>query len=259
MRARRTASALFGAWLVALAGAGAARARLEFPAAAERILGERVDLAPARAGDTAGSASLRVECGDVELFGIAGLRASGARAAGLWHGAVLRGELVQVASPVGAHTRAAAEVGYAAAGGWQGAGRVGFERVALTDHAADQTLVAGVTHRVGAGRAAVIADVEVATGERMRATTLSLAVSARAGPALIVAGLRLDGEAWAGASVGVAARVHPSLSLLAGYDEGSDTLRAGVVVSWRSVEASVGLYQHEVLGASRGATVAWAR
>jgi hypothetical protein len=245
--------------LGACAAAGTARAQLRFPSMAERVAGARVDVAPPRAAFAPEPAALRVEFGDLELFGIPGLRLGGVRAA-FWHrGACFSGSIAQVSSPVGAQSRALAEAGYARRSGWQGAVRAGVERLALDGAAPERRWVTGVISRVDAGPVAAIADVERVAGEHVYATSLALTVLVSAGAARLVANVRIDGDRFVGAGVGVAARLHSALCLMAGYDDGAQTARAGVVVAWRRIEIAAGVFQHPVLGQSQGVTVACTR
>jgi hypothetical protein len=236
-----------------------ARAQLAFPSIVERVTGARVGVAPSGALLAAGPATVRVEVGDVELFGVAGLRSTGVRAAADLGGALLSASLCQVAAPVGSQARATLEVGYARRGAWQGAARVGFERVALDGVPAEDGPLAGAISRVDVGRVAVIADAELLSGERMRATSVSSTVLVRAGVATLVASICIEDERLSGAGVAVGARLDSRLAVVAGYDDVAQTMRAGAVVSWGGVEVAAGCFLHAVLGASQGVSVAWTR
>ena len=68
--------------------------------------------------------------------------------------------------------------------------------------------------------------------------------------------VRIDGDRFVGAGIAAVARLHRSLALLAGYDDGSESARAGVVIDWRGVELATGVFQHPVLGMSQAVSIA---
>jgi hypothetical protein len=253
--------------LVSAAGLGACAALCHaspaggqaFPSMIERIAGARVDVAPPRAPLGSQRAALRIEFGDLELFGIAGLRASGVRASAAPGGALIAASLSQVSSPVGTHARAVAEAGYARRAAWQGAVRWGFERLAIEGAEADRRWVTGAISRVDIGPVAAVADLERVSGEHAYATSLVLAMRVSAGAAQLVGSMRVDGDRFVGAGVAVALRLHSTLGLMAGYDDGSQTARAGAVIAWRGLEIATGVFQHPVLGTSQGVTIACTR
>jgi hypothetical protein len=236
----------------------AARARVEFPSVTERVAGARLAVAPAAALDDSARACVRLECGDIELFGIAGLRASGVRAVAA-RGPVLAGaELVHLGAPVGSQTRLVVEAGGAARGAWEGAVRAGVERLALDGFPGEDTGIIGVINRVDVGRMSAVADVEVELSSP-RSSTVALALGARAGPARLSATLRIDDGRLSAAGASVSARLHPRLALLCGYDDASTSLRAGALVRAGGMEFAFGAFQHPVLGTSQGVSVAWVR
>jgi hypothetical protein len=203
--------------------------------------------------------TLRFEIADAELYGIDGLRSSGARVACRHKSLVFGGWLVNIASPVGDHARAIVEAGFHLGDSWHGIVRGGVERLALIENDPLTWRVAGVESRTEVGRVSTIADVEVIRGHDTYETSMRLAAGVHAGIAELIGTVRIDGDRFAGAGVSTIARVHTNLALLAGYDDGAESLRGGAVVTWRPVEIAIGVYQHPVLGLSQGVSVAWVR
>jgi hypothetical protein len=230
----------------------------DFPSVVERTVGSHVEVAPFRLLSPR-PATLRVEVGDIELFGIAGLRVSGVRAVAAHRRVLLSGSLFQVSSPVGNQSRAMVETGFLARGLWQGALRAGSERVALEGAQADGRRVVGAISRVDVGPAAAVADFERVTGLRVNETTLTLSLLVTAGVVQLAGHARAEGDRFAGAGVAVAARLHSALCLMAGYEDGTQTARAAAVVGWNGFEVAAGAFQHPVLGTSQGVMVACAR
>lgn len=229
-----------------------------FPSVVDRSVG-------IRAGDgyfvvTGADARWCVETGDVELFGIAGLRASGVRATGRVAALPVGVSMTQLASPVGSETRAEVELGYAPGARWHCAARVGVEMVAITGAESEQALVTGLRSRADVGRISAIADVDVVSRPDARDVDVTLGVIARAGRAASLIGTaRFDDVGLAAAGVAFVSRVTGALSLLAGYDDGTDSVRGAAVVSLASWRVSTGVFYHPVLGVSQGVTVAWVR
>lgn len=234
-----------------------ARAALAFPSLTEHVAGARFDVAPARADGT--PASWRVDVADAELFGVAGLRSSGVRAAGRIDAFILGATVVQITSPVGSHLRTVAEAGFVIRGAWQGAARAGIERLALDGAETTRARVAGIASRVDAGRVSLLADIESIDDVQARDTSLVIASSVRAGAAQLTGSVRIDGDRFVGANVSLCARVHRDVALLAGYDDGAESLAAAVVIHIGALEMAAGVSQHPVLGLSHGASVACAR
>ena len=232
-------------------------ATIAFPAVAERVEGARFDVAPARADGT--PAAWRLEVADTELFGVAGLRSTGARLSARIDPFIVNTTLVQIASPVGTHARAVAEGGFVIRGAWQGALRAGVERLALDGTHAAQSRVAGFASRVDAGRVSLLADVESIDDHDVRYTSLVIATRVHAGAAQLTGSVRIDGDRFVGAAVSLCARVRRDVALLAGYDDGAESLSAAVAIGIGPLEIATGVSQHPVLGLSRGASVAWAR
>jgi hypothetical protein len=257
---RRAALRSILAWLSAVAAApSSARAALPFPSVVERVVSARVDIAPVRRVPGGEPASWRVEMADVALHGVSGLHTGGARAAMMIRSAVVTATAVRVASAVGAHDRAAVEAGFVIRGAWQGAVRAGIERLALDGADAATWRVAGLISRADVGRVSLVADIDVLAGHGFHETSLSLCGLVRAGAAQLVGSVRIDGDRLAGSGVAMVARVHAHLALLAGYDDGVESLRAGAVIGWRGIEVAAGVSQHPVLGLSQGVSVACSR
>lgn len=232
---------------------------LAFPSVVEQVCAFRFDVAPVRSAAGQEPAHWRVEIADAELFGISEFRSIGVRASTLYRSLIFNPAIMRVASPVGAHDRAIVECGFKAGEGWQGALRAGAERLALDGAGAVTWRVMGVVSRIDAGRVSVVADAEALHGGGVYETSLSLSARVHAGAARLSGGVRVDGDRFAGAAVSLVARVHPSLALLAGYDDGAQSMRAGAVIRWRDVEIATGVSQHPVLGMSQGVSVACAR
>ena len=236
-----------------------ARGTLAFPSVVDHITGVRADVAPVRSTLRDERASLRIEAADIELYGVTGLRSAGLRASGRARALIMSATLVNIASPVGVHQRGVVEAGCAIGSVWQGTVRAGAERLAL-DREADVTWrVTGAMSRVDVGRVSMLADLDVVQGAQRHETSLVFSARVRTGIAHLIATMRIDGDRFAGTGVAGIARVHPSLGLLAGYNDGSESLSAAVVIDWRAFEISTGVFQHPVLGISQGVTVACAR
>jgi hypothetical protein len=232
---------------------------VEFPSVIDRVLGFRA------AGNgyvvVVGSApSWCVEVGDAELFGIAGLRVSGARASGRAGDVPLALSVAQLVSPVGDEARVDAELGYAPGSRWSCAARVGVETVSLVGTAREDALVTGMCARANAGHVSVVADVDVVSRTLARDIELTFGVVARAGSAAcVVASARFEGSGVAGAGVSLVSRIGGALSLLAGYDDGTESIRGAAVISLNHWRVSTGVYYHGVLGVSQAVTIAWTR
>ena len=234
-----------------------ASAGLAFPSVVERVIGQRLDLAPVREALSDTAAHARVEVADAELYGIDGLRTSGMRATGAVHAFFFTGNVTSIDAPVGSQVRTVIEAGYWLRRGWQGALRTGVERLSLDGNPNLTSPIVGAASRVDAGRVSTVADIEALdTPGAGYETSLSLAFRVRAGAAQLIGGVRIDGDRFAGAGIGALARLHRNLALVAGYDDGSESLRAGVVIDWRGVEVATGVFQHPVLGMSQAVSVA---
>jgi hypothetical protein len=228
-----------------------------FPSVVERVIGTRIDMAPVRAALSDTTAHVRAEVADAELYGIEGLRTSGVRASGAVRAFFVTGTLTTIDAIVGSQQRAVVEAGYSMRRRWQGALRVGSERVDLDGRSSLSTHVAGVASRVDVGRVTTVADIEAMDVDGAGyESSLSLAVRVRAGAAQLIGSIRIDGDRFVGAGVGALARLHRSLALLAGYDDGSESMRAGVVIDWHGVELATGVFQHPVLGMSQAVSIA---
>ncbi len=132
--------------------------------------------------------------------------------------------------------------------------------VAITGAASEQALVTGFLSRADVGRISAIADVDVVSRESARDVDVTLGLVARAGRAASLIGTtRFDGTGIAAAGIAFVSRLTDALSLLAGYDDGTDSVRAAAVVSLASWRVSTGVFYHSVLGVSQGVTVAWVR
>lgn len=235
--------------------AAGARAGLAFPSVVERITGTRIDVAPVRASLGDDFAAWRIELGDTELYGIPGLRTSGARVSGVIRRAVVSGSVVSIASPVGTHARAVVEAGATIGQVWQGAVRAGVERLELDENPPETWHAGGLVSRIDVGCVTALADIDVVAGPGWYDTSLSISTRVRAGAAQLVGTMRIDGDRFVGAGVSVVARLHGSLALLAGYDDGAGSMRAGAVIGWRHVEIATGVFQHPVLGMSQGVSI----
>jgi hypothetical protein len=231
-----------------------AHAHIEFPSVADRALGIR-----AGADLLIPNERWSVEAGDVELFGIAGLRVDGVRTRRRM-GALQAGvSVAQLSAPVGSEARAELEVGYRPSARWLCRARAGVETVALTGIASEAAILAGFHARAQTGRITTIADVDVVTRAEVRDVEVDLAVVARVRMASIVATARFDGRAVASTGVAVVSRLASALSLIAGYDDGTESIRGAAVVSLASWQLGVGIFQHAVLGVSQGVTLSWSR
>jgi hypothetical protein len=242
-----------------LVGATSALAGVEFPSVIDRVVGIRTD---AGAGDFVVSGRRGLPCaeaGDVELFGIAGLRVSGARASSDFGACSVGASASQLMSPVGSETRAYLEGGYQASARWLCAVRAGTEIVSI-EGPGESALVTGVFSRANLGAVSAIADVDVVSRESGRDVDVTLGVVARAGrTTTIVGSARFDGTQVVAAGVALVSRLAGALALLAGYDDGTESVRGAAVVSLSRWRVSTGVFYHGVLGVSHGVTVAWTR
>ncbi len=233
---------------------------VEFPSVVDRSLGLHAGVGDGHFVVTGENSAWLMEAGDVELFGIAGLRVSGVRGSGRMGSATAGASLYQLMSPVGSETRADVEVGYAAAARWRCAARAGVEMVSITGAAGEKVLVTGVASRADVGRISAIADVDVVSREKTRDVEVALGLVARAGRgASVVATARFDGRGVAAAGVAFVSRLTGALSLVAGYDDGTESIRGAAVISLSSWCVCTGVFYHGVLGLSQGVTVSWAR
>jgi hypothetical protein len=236
--------------------ARAASAGLVFPSVVERVIGTRIDVAPVRDALSDTTSRVRVEVADAELYGIEGLRTNGVRASGAVRVLFVTGTMTNIESPVGSETRALVEVGYTIRRRWQGALRAGGERLSLDGMSLFTSRMAGVASRVDVGHVSTIADVEVLdTPGAGYESSLSLAMRVRSGAAQLIGNIRIDGDRFVGAGIAAVARLHESLALMAGYDDGSESMRGAVVIDWRGIEVAAGVFQHPVLGMSQGVSV----
>jgi hypothetical protein len=239
------------AWLM-VSPAGVC-AQVAFPSIEERVVGVRLDVVPLL--EPAAAAGTRVDVGDIELFGIAGLRLSGVRAAGALRSFPVGVSLQQVSSPVGSHRRVTAHGGVMA-GAWRVALRAGVETLALTGAPAESGVVTALVASAEIGATTLVADVESIAGSTGRATTVCAAAAGRVGRyGNVVTSLRYDGPAALAMGVALHVPLHAALSLLAGYDDGTETWRAGAVIGGGRWQVATGVFRHAVLGMSQGASV----
>ncbi len=241
---------------VALLAVTAVPARAQVPAAsvADRIAGVRFDVMPPLVAHDAAQGT--AEFSDVELFGVSGLRLSGARIL-TRVGAVPAGiEIARLGAPVGSHTRATVLVGVSSPR-WHVALRGGVELLSLDGMPGESSTVAALVSVVDAGGAVLLADVETIAGRSGRATFLRIAACGRvAGRSRMLASMRYDGPGALSLGIALAVMLHRSLSLMAGWDDGTETARAGAVVKAGRLALTTAVFQHAVLGVSQGASLA---
>jgi hypothetical protein len=251
VRARRSEARL--AVIVLALAAAPARAQVPFPSVVDRVIGVRLDASRTLVADADPGA--RLECGDMELFGVAGLRLSGARARVRVGGLPAGVELCRLGAPVGSHTRVTGTLGYAAAR-WHGALRAGVESLALAGAPGESAVVTGLVCGLTLARASLFADVESVADAGGRANYLTVAVAGRvADRAIVLTSMRYDGPGALAAGVAALVPVHRALSLLAGYDDGTETARAGAVIAAGRWSLATGAFRHAVLGMSQGVSV----
>jgi hypothetical protein len=248
------------AWLVILTCVWVtdAHSGIEFPSVVDRAIGIRVG-----AGDlfVTGAASRRcVEVGDVELFGMAGLRVSGLRASGQWGSVPVGVSAARLASPVGSESRVDIELGYVTASHSRCVLRVGVEMIEIAGATPERSLIAGALARADVGAVSALADVDVVSRAYASEVDVVLGIVARAGRNVaVVATTRFDGTRAAAVGVAVVSRLTGALSLLGGYDDGTESVRAAAVVTLDAWQLSSGVSYHAVLGVSHGVTLAWTR
>jgi hypothetical protein len=237
--------------------ARAASAGLVFPSVVERVIGARMDVAPGREALSDTTAHVRAEVADAELYGIEGLRTNGIRAAGAVRAVFFTGSVATVTAPVGSQARVVIEAGYVLRHRCQAAVRAGVECLELDGVSTLTTRVAGVASRVDAGRVSVVADLDLHdTYGAGYETSLSLGSRVHGGPAQLIGTIRIDGDRYVGAGVALFVRLNRSLALLAGYDDGTESMRAGLVIDVRGVEVATGVFEHPVLGMSQTMSIA---
>jgi hypothetical protein len=126
--------------------------------------------------------------------------------------------------------------------------------------AGERALITGVFSRADVGAVSAIADVDVVSRENGRDVDVTVGVVARAGhAATIVGSARFDGTNVIAAGVALVSRLTGTFALLAGYDDGTDSVRGAAVVALSGWRVSTGVFYHGVLGVSHGVTVAWTR
>jgi len=244
------------ALLLVLLIAWAPRARAQVPSAslADRITGVRGDASRVLAGD--GGAASFAEFSDVELYGVPGLRLSGVRVATRVHGSPVTLDVARLGAPVGSHTRATVCAGVES-GRWRVALRGGIESLALIGAPGASSIVAAVVSGIDVGNATLSADVESIRDASGNATFLALALE---GPvtshARLLASMRYDGPRALAVGAAAVVPVYRSLSLLAGYDDGTETARLGAVIDAGRLSVTTAAFRHAVLGVSQGASVA---
>ncbi|HEU4929618.1 MAG TPA: hypothetical protein VFU38_07280 [Candidatus Krumholzibacteria bacterium] len=237
--------------------AAGARARIDFPSVTDRAIGIRAGTGVFHRETTGPAWS--VEAGDVELFGIAGLRVSGVRANGRAASLLAGLSIAQLSSPVGSESRAELELGYRPSARWLCLARGGIEMVSIPGTPGESAVVAGFHSRAQAGPISAIADVDVVSRAGARDVELSIGLVGRIGAASIVTTSRFDGNAVASVGIAVVSRFAGRLALLAGYDDGTESIRGAAVVSFSCWQFDVGVFQHAVLGVSQGVTISWLR
>lgn len=252
MRVRQSDASVFAAMLAVVAVPAGA----QVPAAsvADRIAGVRFDVMPPLVAHDVSRGS--AEFSDVELFGVSGLRLSGARI--LTHvGAMPAGlEISRLGAPVGSHARATVVAGVSSSR-WRVALRGGVELLALDGSPGESSTVAALVSVVDTGGATLLADVETIAGREGRATFLKVAACGRlAGRSRMLASMRYDGPGALSLGIALAVMLHRSLSLLAGWDDGTETARAGVLLKAGRLALTTAVFQHAVLGVSQGASLA---
>jgi hypothetical protein len=230
-----------------------AGAQVPFPSVVDRIAGVRLQGARVLTGGA--PRGTRVEFGDMELFGIAGLRLSGVRAEGYAGGWLLGAEVCRLGAPVGTHTRATLCAG-AGAARWRVGVRSGIESLALSGVAGESVVVTALVSGIDVGGVALLADVESLSGSAGRKTSMTVAL---AGPvaagARVLASMRYDGPGALAVGAAAIVPLHRALSLLAGYDDGSETARAGAAVTAGRWSLATGVFRHAVLGMSQGVSL----
>ena len=231
-----------------------ARAQIPFPSVVDRVIGVRLDGSRALlAGEPDGA---RIEFGDLELFGVAGLRLSGTRAAGRVRGLALGAELSRLGAPIGSHSRATVRAGLESAR-WRVALRAGVESLTLAGAPGESALVTGLVSGVDVAGASLVADVESIAGSAGRATFMTVALAGRvADRATVVTSMRYDGPGALAVGAAAVVPVHRALSLLAGYDDGTETARVGATIRAGRWSLATGAFRHAVLGMSQGVSLA---
>jgi hypothetical protein len=233
-----------------------ANAGIEFPSVVDRAVGIRA------AADvlTGATRSRNVEVCDVELFGIAGLRVAGLRASGRWGSFPVGVSAARLASPVGNETRVDIELGYVTASRSRCVTRVGVEMVEITGATPERSIIVGALARADVGAVSVLADIEMVSRAYASDVDVVLGIVARAGRAVaLIATAEFSGTRAAALGVAVVSRLTGALSLLGGYDDGTESVRAAAVVTLAAWQISSGVFYHPVLGVSHGVTLAWSR
>jgi hypothetical protein len=252
VRVWRIDARVLGALLVLTAWPAIAQVPAAF--VADRIAGVRFDVMPPLVAHDGEHGS--AEFSDVELFGVPGLRLSGARVLTRF-GAVPAGiEIARLGAPVGSHARATVIAGVSSPR-WRVGVRGGVELLALNGVPGESFTVAALVSVVDAGGATLLADVETIAGRGARVTFLNIAACGSVtGRSRMLASMRYDGPGALSLGIACALVLHRSLSVLAGWDDGTETARAGVLVKTGRLALTTAVFQHAVLGVSQGASLA---
>ncbi len=201
----------------------------------------------------------RIEVADAQLYGIAGLRVSGVRASGVLGACVLRGEVAQIGSPVGAESRGAIDVAVGSHARWTFGGRAGLARLAIAEATSESRPIVGLVSQVVVGAVTTRVDVETEGLDAARVMTMCVAVAARVSSGTVVSTVRADGPGAMAIGVSASVTLHPAFALLAGFDDGTETISGAVAVRVRGCEVCAGVYRHAVLGMSQGISLVWSR
>ena len=199
----------------------------------------------------------RFEVADAELFGVAGLRASGVRASvPVWRLTVAV-ELVRLGTDVVSESRATLLLAAGVV-----AFEVGVERVAAGTRAAGLASV-GVMARLPVGRGAHVRF--HAAGIGVRGTydpgfDAGIDIELRPVQAVTIdVGASIHRRYGESLRLSVEVRTPTPLSLSAGFDAATETAGAGVRVSVRALSIEFGADVHAVLGVSQRVSLQWGR
>jgi hypothetical protein len=198
-----------------------------------------------------------VEVADAELFGVAGLRASGVRAsAPLWR-FVAAVELVRVGSDVASESRATLRLATGAV-----AVELSVERAQAGTRTAGLSAI-GVMARLPVGRHSRV--LFYAGGLGVRGSydpgfDAAIDIQLQPVPAVVLdLGVALHRRYGETLRLSVEVRAATPLALSAGYDAATETAGAAVRVSMRALSVEVGASVHAVLGASQRVSLRWSR
>ena len=248
-------------------GASIALGSLRLPSTEEAVSGARGILGPAFARHSRGADStaarrgpVMIRIGEEQMYGIPGLHTSGVLVGVRVKKVFMTGEAAQLSSPVGSEARLALTAA-ASAESWAVSVGCAYDAVALDGLSGTNLMSVNaasfvwLTPSVRAGGSVERLRI---TGEEYPGADVLFVLSVQPTRYVALYGtMELDRRFGAvpGAAMTVEGLGPARVSI--GYESGPDALKGSFTVSWRSVDLSIGVYYHPVLGEKRGITLTW--